>query len=125
MKKLGLFLAVIGMIGALIGAEAKNLQLQEGSMIIQEVPFKVENISVSSKDVVRVELISQNGRQFRISGLKTGITDVQLLGGGMSQVFKVTVINDLRPVFNSLKRDLDAVPELGVRVMTLPEIESE
>ena len=114
MKKLGLFLAVIGMIGALIGAEAKNLQLQEGSMIIQEVPFKVENISVSSKDVVRVELISQNGRQFRISGLKTGITDVQLLGGGMSQVFKVTVINDLRPVFNSLKRDLDAVPELDI-----------
>ena len=87
MKKISLFLAVLGMAFSLVGAEAKQLLLLEGSMIIQDVPFKVENVSISNKDVVRVELASENGRQIRISGLQNGITDVQVLGGGMSQVF--------------------------------------
>ena len=114
MKKLGLVLAVIGMIGNLIGAEAKTLRIPLGSLTVEEVAFKIDNISISSPDVVRVEIISENGRQIRISGLKVGITDVQLLGGGMSQVYKVTVNDDLREKLNSLKRDLDAVPELDI-----------
>ena len=114
MKKIGLFLAVIGMIGSLIGAEAKMLRIPLGTLTVEEVAFKIDNISISSPDVVKVEIISENGRQIRISGLKVGITDVQLLGGGMSQVYKVTVNDDLREKLNSLKRDLDAVPELDV-----------
>ena len=114
MKKIGLFLAVIGMIGSLVGAEAKMLRIPLGSLTVEEVAFKIDNISISSPDVVKVEIISENGRQIRISGLKVGITDVQLLGGGMSQVYKVTVNDDLREKLNSLKRDLDAVPELDV-----------
>ena len=114
MKKIGLFLAVIGMIGSLIGAEAKMLRIPLGSLTVEEVAFKIDNISISSPDVVKVEIMSENGRQIRISGLKVGITDVQLLGGGMSQVYKVTVNDDLREKLNSLKRDLDAVPELDI-----------
>ena len=114
MKKLGLFLAVIGMVGSLIGAEAKMLRIPLGSLTVEDVAFKIDNISISSPDVVKVEIISENGRQIRISGLKVGITDVQLLGGGMSQVYKVTVNDDLREKLNSLKRDLDAVPELDI-----------
>ena len=114
MKKIGLFLAVIGMIGSLIGAEAKMLRIPLGSLTVEEVAFKIDNISISSPGVVKVEIISENGRQIRISGLKVGITDVQLLGGGMSQVYKVTVNDDLREKLNSLKRDLDAVPELDI-----------
>ena len=114
MKKIGLFLAVIGMIGSLIGAEAKMLRIPLGSLTVEEVAFKIDNISISSPDVVKVEIISENGRQIRISGVKVGITDVQLLGGGMSQVYKVTVSDDLREKLNSLKRDLDSVPELDI-----------
>ncbi len=114
MKHLGVVLAFLGMVCSLIGAEAKNLRIPVGSLVVEEVPFKIENVSVSSPGLVRVEIISDNGRQFRISGLKTGITDVQLLGGGMSQVYKVTVSDDLREMLNSLKRDLDAVPEVDI-----------
>lgn len=114
MKKIGLFLAFIGMIGSLIGAEAKMLRIPLGSLDEQEVAFKIDNISITSPDVVKVEIISENGRKFRISGLKVGITDVQVLGGGMSQVYKVTVNDDLREKLISLKRDLDAVPELDI-----------
>lgn len=114
MKKLGVLFAFLGMMACLTGAEAKMLRVPIGSLVIEEVPFKIENISISNKGAVNVEIISDDGRQFRISGLKTGITDIQLLGGGMSQVYKVTVSDDLREMLNSLKRDLDAVPELDI-----------
>lgn len=114
MKKLGLFLAVIGMACSLIGAEAKIIRIPLGSLTVEDVAFKIDNVSISSPDVVKVEIISENGRKIRISGMKVGITDVQVIGGGMSQVYKVTVNDDLREKLNSLKRDLDAVPELDI-----------
>lgn len=114
MKKIGLFLAVIGMFSSLMGADAKMLRIPLGSLTVEEVAFKIENVSVSSPDVVKVEVIAENSRSIRISGMKVGITDIQLLGGGMSQVYKVTVIDDLREKFISLKRDLDAVPEIDI-----------
>ena len=67
MKKLGLFLAVIGMACSLIGAEAKIIRIPLGSLTVEDVAFKIDNISVSSPDVVKVEIISENGRQIRIS----------------------------------------------------------
>ncbi len=114
MKFAGMFLVLMGMIAGLIGAEAKMLRVPVGSLAVEEVPFKIENVSISNPGLVKIEIIAENGRQFRISGLKTGITDVQLLGGGMSQVYKVTVSDDLRETMNSLKRDLDSVPELDI-----------
>ena len=59
MKKIGLFFAVIGMIGSLIGAEAKMLRIPLGSLTVEEVAFKIDNISISSPDVVKVEIISE------------------------------------------------------------------
>ncbi len=114
MKKMVLFLAVIGMMFSLAGAEAKALRVAKDAMILEEVAFKIGSISVSSPDVVKVEVISENGRMIRISGLKVGMTDVQILGGGMSQVFKVDVFDNLAPLLVSLKRDLDAVPEISI-----------
>ena len=115
MKKLTtVLLLLLGFAGASIAAEAKQLRIPLGSLIVEEVPFKIESVSVSNQSLVKVEIISENGRQVRISGLKTGITDIQLLGGGMSQVYKVTVSDDLREKYNALKRDLDSVPEVDI-----------
>ena len=114
MKKIGLLLAVFGLAFSLVGAEAKMLRIPLGSMTMEEIAFKVDNFSISNPSIAKVEVISENGRQVRISGLKVGITDIQLLGGGMSQVYKVTVNDDLREKLNALKRDLDAVPELDI-----------
>ena len=109
-----LFLAVIGMISALGAAEAKLLRIALGSLLTEEVAFKINSISVSTPEIAKVEVISENGRQIRISGQKVGMTDIQILGGGMSQVYKVTVYDDLRDKLQALKRDLDAVPEVSV-----------
>ena len=114
MKKIGLFLAAMGMVCGLIAADAKHLRIAIGQMSTVDVAFKIENITISNPDMVGVELVSENGRSISISGKKEGATDIQLLGGGMKQVYKVTVYNDLSEKLKALKRDLDSVPELDI-----------
>ena len=114
MKKIFSLLAVLGTVLSLSAAEAKLLRIPVGSLSVVDVPFKVENVSISNKDIVRVETLSD--RQVRINGLKIGVTDVQLLGSNMSQVYSVTVINDIRETFNALKRDLSDVSEVDIAI---------
>ncbi len=114
MKKIFSLLAVLGTVLSLSAAEAKLLRIPMGSLSVVDVPFKVENVSISNKEIVRVETLSD--RQVRISGLKNGVTDVQLLGSNMSQVYSVTVINDIRETFNALKRDLSDVSEIDLSI---------
>ena len=114
MKKIFSLLAVLGTVLSLSAAEAKLLRIPVGSLSVVDVPFKVENVSISNKDIVRVETLSD--RQVRINGLKIGVTDVQLLGSNMSQVYSVTVINDIRETFNALKRDLSDVSEIDLAI---------
>ena len=114
MKKFLSFLAVLGAVMSLAAAEAKLLRIPVGSLSVVDVPFKVENVSISNKEIVRVETLSD--RQVRINGLKIGVTDVQLLGSNMSQVYSVTVINDIRETFNALKRDLSDVSEVDLSI---------
>ena len=117
MKRLASILLVFfGTMIAILAADVKPLHVQKGSLIVEDVPFKIESISISNQNLLKVEVISENGRQIRISGLETGITDVQVLGGGMSQVYNVTVSDDLRQLYNALKRDLDAVPEIDISI---------
>ncbi|MBQ9754241.1 MAG: pilus assembly protein N-terminal domain-containing protein [Lentisphaeria bacterium] len=114
MKKIFSLLAVLGTVLSLSAAEAKLLRIPVGSLSVVDVPFKVENVSISNKEIVRVETLSD--RQVRINGLKIGVTDVQLLGSNMSQVYSVTVINDIRETFNALKRDLSDVSEIDLTI---------
>ena len=67
-----ILLLLLGTAGALVAAEAKQLRIPLGSLVVEEVPFKIDNVSVSNQSLVKVEIISENGRQVRISGLKTG-----------------------------------------------------
>ncbi|MEG1979331.1 MAG: pilus assembly protein N-terminal domain-containing protein [Victivallaceae bacterium] len=115
MKRIAGFMFVfLGTMLGVIAADSKQLRIPLGSLVVEDVPFKVESVSVSNPDLVKVEVIPNNERQIRVSAMQTGITDIQLLGGGMSQVFKVTISDDLREKYNALKRDLDAVPEVDI-----------
>ena len=40
---------------SLLAVDAKNLRIATGSLVVEEVPFKIEDISISSKDIVKVE----------------------------------------------------------------------
>ena len=114
MKKALTIAAMLGAVLSLTAAEAKLLRIPVGSLSVVNVPFKVENVSISNREIVRVETLSD--RQVRISGLKIGVTDVQLLGSNMSQVYSVTVINDIRETFNALKRDLNDISEIDLTI---------
>ncbi|MBR2441362.1 MAG: pilus assembly protein N-terminal domain-containing protein [Lentisphaeria bacterium] len=114
MRKLSMFLAVIGMVSTLFAADEKVLRIVKGEIVTDDVPFKITSINVSKPSVVEVKVQSSDGRQFSISGKENGFTDILLRGGGMSQVYKVTVEDDLRAKYNALKNDLEEMAGLTV-----------
>ena len=115
MKKIVLFLAVMGLTVGLFAAEAKRLTMAVNSLSILDVPFKIEDISVSDNTIASVETVADNDRQFRITGKKAGVIDVQVRGGKMSQTYKITVIANLELLLKDLKVALDAVPEVDIK----------
>lgn len=118
MKKMGLILAVFSLICSLTGADdVKRLTVAVNSLTTQEVPFKIESITTSDETILQVSTVEGNNREFRISGKKAGITDIQVRGGGMNQTFKVTVIANLELLLKDIKYALDAVPEVEISVL--------
>ena len=115
MKKIVLFLAVMGLTVGLFAAEAMRLTMAVNSLSILDVPFKIEDISVSDNTIASVETVADNDRQFRITGKKAGVIDVQVRGGKMSQTYKITVIANLELLLKDLKVALDAVPEVDIK----------
>lgn len=114
MKKLSLFLAILGMAFGLVAAEAKKLTISVNSLTLQDVPFKIENIHVGDPSILEVTTVPENDRQFRLTGKKAGIADIQVRGGNMTETYKVTVVANLDLVLKDLKFALDAVPEVEI-----------
>lgn len=118
MKKMGLILAVFSLICSLAGVDdIKRLTVAVNSLTTHEVPFKIENITVGDNKIIQVSMVEDNNREFRISGKKAGITDIQVRGGGMNLTYKVTVIANLELLLKDIKFALDAVPEVEISVL--------
>ena len=114
MKKLGLFLAVIGMAFGLCADEARRMTIAVNSLSVHDVPFKIENIHVSDNTIAQVSTVEDNDRQFRITGKKAGVIEIQVRGGNMSQTYKVTIIANLELLLKDLRFALDTVPEVEI-----------
>ena len=117
MKKLTLFLAMIAMACSLYAAEARRMTIAVNSLSVHDVPFKIENIHVSDSSIATVTTVEDNDRQFRITGKKAGVIEIQVRGGSMSQNFKVTIIANLELLMKDLKFALDSVPEIEIARM--------
>lgn len=114
MKKISMFLAVIGMVSSLFGADAKTIRLAKGEIQTEEVTFRITSVNISNPSVVDVKVLSKDGRQFSISGKGNGYTDVLIRGGGFSEAYKITVEDDLRRVYRSLQDDLEDIRGITV-----------
>ena len=116
MKYFGKILAALFCLGAVSAfAQDENISVSVGGMAISEVPFRVESIRTANGKFVSVEAISDS--QVRFLGLAVGKTDVHVLGaGGASKVFSVTVQDNIREVFNAIRRDLDTLPEIDISI---------
>ena len=85
-----------------------------GGMTLADVPFKIETIRTANSKIVRAEAVSD--MQIRFMGLALGKTDVQVIGKGASKVFTVDVQDNIREVYNAIRRDMDALPEVDISI---------
>ena len=118
MKKLLFTLAMcfLGVCTA-FAADVKSISVNLNSSVTEEVTFAIQRVSVSNKEIVRAEAVSGNPRALTIVGQKAGMTDVVVQGDeGRSQTYNVTVVDDLRSLYNSVCQDLEEVPEIEVSI---------
>ena len=113
----GCVLATMGLVGGtgVCRADATAVSVTVGKMEMVDTPFVVEGFRVANPDVAKVE--AQGDRRLRILGIKAGTTDVQATGrGGVTAMFAVTVLDDVKAVYGALLRDLDTVPEVELSI---------
>ena len=100
---------------ALQAADSEPVSVTVGKMEVVTTPFPVEGFRVADKGVAIVESLGK--QQLRIMGLKAGTTDLQVTGqSGLSALYTVTVIENIKAVYGALTRDLDTIPEVELTI---------
>ncbi|MFA5203834.1 MAG: pilus assembly protein N-terminal domain-containing protein [Lentisphaeria bacterium] len=95
--------------------EGEKVSVNMGAIQVIDLPFVVQGFRVTDPSLVKAEAMGE--RQLRIMGLKAGATDMQVTGpNGESALFSITVIENIKEILNSLKKDLDAVPEVDLSI---------
>ena len=112
MRKIVLCMALVA--GVAAAQDAEKITLSIGMLKVVDLPFALETFKSSSPDVVQVETFTD--RQLRLTGLKQGICDVVVNGGGLSKQYSVTVVDNVRKLFDRLRSDLDSLPELELSI---------
>lgn len=113
LKTLFSLLAVFAGI-ALLAQDAEKINVPLGGMVVVDVPFKIESFRTTDAKIVKAETVAD--MQIRFMGLTVGKTDVQVVGQGISKVFTVNVQDNIREIFNAVRKDLDALPELDIAI---------
>ena len=100
---------------------AEKISIEVGVPKVIDLPFACENFLRTSTDVLDVEDLT--GRQLRLTGKKPGICDLVVNGGGLSKRYSVTVLNEIRKIFDGLRTSLDSMPELELVIINQDHIE--
>ena len=111
-----LFLAILTMFCGIVTAFSAEdkITVTVGGMTIADVPFQIETIRTANSKIVKAETVSN--MQVRFMGLSLGKTDVQIIGRGSSKVFSVEVQDNIREVYNAIRRDMDSIPEVDISI---------
>ena len=91
-----------------------KINVTVGGMTIADVPFQIETIRTANSKIVKAEAVSN--MQVRFMGLSLGKTDVQIIGKGSSKVFTVEVQDNIREVYNAVRKDMDSIPEVDISI---------
>lgn len=94
--------------------ESKKITLTINDLKVIELPFVMEHYRPSNRGVIKVEPFST--KKLKIVGLKQGTCELEVSGGGLSKNFSISVVNNIRQVFNRLSNDLDNLPELDIAI---------
>jgi len=114
MKKsiLALGLALCAYMG--FAQEVERVSLAIGALKVVDLPFAMQNYRSSSPDIIKLENFSE--KQLRIIGQKQGTCELEVIGAGMTKRFSVTVVDNIRQVYDKLRVDLDTLPELDISI---------
>jgi Flp pilus assembly secretin CpaC len=97
-----------------LAQEAEKVSLGIGALKVVDLPFVMQNYRISSPDIVKLENFSE--KQLRIIGQKQGTCELEVIGAGMTKRFSVTVVDNIRQVYDKLRVDLDTLPELDISI---------
>lgn len=98
--------------GAVPEIDFPQIRMESGAMSIVETPFVIKSYSLSNNQIAKVEIISE--RQIRVSGLKSGSGDLQVIGENINKTYRLVVGDNLTETLAALKKDLDTIPEIRV-----------
>ena len=113
-KKFFAFIAVCGLALTLGAADSEKVFVPLKGIVILTPGFRATGVSITDTGVIAAEPIAND--QIRITGLAVGKSDLHLTAGTVSKLYTVTVNDNVREVFNSLRKDLDSVPEVEISI---------
>ena len=113
-RKFFAFIAVVGLALGLGAADSENVAVPLKGIVILTPGFRVTDLRITDPGVIAAEPIAND--QIRVTGLAVGKSDLHLVGGTVSRLYTVTVNDNVRDVFNSLRKDLDSVPEVEISI---------
>jgi Flp pilus assembly secretin CpaC len=95
--------------------QPESIAVAVGAMEIVDLPFAIEGFRMANPKVARAE--GAGDRRVRILGLEAGATDLQVTGaGGVSALYTINVLENIKAILAAMKRDLDTVPEVDLTV---------
>ena len=113
-KKLFLLAALLGASLGLAAAESEAVTVPLKGILILEPGFRTTDINITDRSVIAADVIAND--QIRVTGLAVGKSGLHLTAGAVSKLYTVTVVDNVREIFNSLRKDLDSVPEVEISI---------
>ena len=114
LKKLSVLLILACALFTLGGAESEKISVPLKGIVILVPGFRATDISITDRNIISAETIAND--QIRVTGLAVGKSDLHVTSGSVSKLYTVTVNDNVREIFNSLRKDLDSVPEVEISI---------
>jgi len=105
----------IAALNAQNAGEVQDLQYVQGTLNMLELPFPVRSCTFSKNGLVQADVVN-GGKTLRINALTTGSTEMQLIGADMMKMYRITVISDLRSMYQSMLHDFEEFPEVEAEI---------
>ena len=113
-KRVSIVWAAVVLAAGSLFADSERVFVPLKGIIILNPGFRAADVNITDRGVIAAEIIAND--QIRVTGLAVGKSDLHVTAGTASKLYTVTVNDNIREVFNSLRRDLDSVPELEISI---------
>ena len=114
LKKIFALIAMAGVAVGVMAADSEKVFVPLKGIVILTPGFRATDINITDRGIISAEPIAND--QIRVTGLAVGKSDLHITAGTVAKLYTVTVNDNVREVFNALRRDLDSVPEVEISI---------